>query len=155
MIKVGQIGIGHNHAEGKMLAIRKFPELFEVVGFAEKNEEWIKKRGSLPCYQGLSRLSEEEIIEKSDALIIETDVWNLTKTAQKCINAGKHIHMDKPASGTLEEFKYLLDTAEKNNLVIQMGYMYRYNPSILKIFDMVKTLNILMNNQNQLNYFIT
>ena len=39
MIKIGQIGIGHNHGEAKMLTVRKFPELFEVVGFAEENEE--------------------------------------------------------------------------------------------------------------------
>ena len=34
-VKVGQIGIGHNHGEGKMLAFRKFPELFEIVGFVK------------------------------------------------------------------------------------------------------------------------
>lgn len=42
-IKLGQIGIGHNHAEGKMLAAQKFPELFEVIGYAEPDEEWVKK----------------------------------------------------------------------------------------------------------------
>lgn len=31
-IKIGQIGIGHNHGESKMKAVRKFPELFEIVG---------------------------------------------------------------------------------------------------------------------------
>ena len=49
-IKIGQIGIGHNHGEGKMLAVQKFPELFEVIGYAEENEEWVEKRGNLPCY---------------------------------------------------------------------------------------------------------
>ena len=34
-IKIGQIGIGHNHGEAKMQAVRKFPELFEVIGYAE------------------------------------------------------------------------------------------------------------------------
>ena len=43
-IKIGQIGIGHNHGEAKMLAVRKFPELFEIVGFSEDNEEWIAMR---------------------------------------------------------------------------------------------------------------
>ncbi len=138
MIKIGQIGIGHNHGEAKMLTVRKFPELFEVVGFAEENEEWIKKRGHLRGYEGLKRYSVDELIEKCDALLIETDVWDLTKTAQKCIDAGKHIHMDKPASGTLEEYKHLLDTAKAKNLVVQLGYMYRYNPSINKSFEMVK-----------------
>lgn len=41
-LKIGQIGIGHNHGEAKMLAVRKFPKLFEVVGYAEENEEWEK-----------------------------------------------------------------------------------------------------------------
>ena len=138
MIKIGQIGIGHNHAEAKMRAVRKFPELFEVVGFAEENEEWIKKRGELPAYQGLNRLSADEIIKQSDAVLVECDVWNLTEIAQKCIDAGKHIHMDKPASGSLEEYKKLLDTAKEKGLILQLGYMYRYNPAVQRCFELIK-----------------
>ena len=138
MIKIGQIGIGHNHAAAKMQAARKFPELFEVVGFAEENEEWLKKRGDLPAYKGLERLSVDEIIAKSDAILVECDVWNLTEIAQKCIDAGKHIHLDKPASGTLTEYKHLLDTAREKNLTVQLGYMYRYNPAIKKAFELIK-----------------
>lgn len=137
MIKIGQIGIGHNHGEAKMQAVRKFPELFQVVGFAEENEEWIKKRGNLECYKGLKRYSVDELIEKCDALLIETDVWDLTEVAQKCVDAGKHLHIDKPGSGSLEEYKKMLDTAKEKNLVIQLGYMYRYNPAIRKTFKLI------------------
>ena len=138
MIKIGQIGIGHNHGEAKLAAVRKFPELFQVIGYAEENEEWIRKRGMLPAYQGLPRLSVEEVIAQSDAVLVECDVWNLTKYAKMCIDAGKHIHMDKPASGTLEEYKALLDDAQAKGLVVQLGYMYRYNPAVLKCFEAVK-----------------
>lgn len=134
-IKIGQIGIGHNHGEGKMSAVRKFPELFEVVGYSEKNTDWINKRAGFECYKDLPRLSAEEIIEKCDAVIVESDVWNLTKYAKMCVDAGKHIHMDKPASGTLEQFREVLDTAKAGNLVVQMGYMYRYNPAIKMCID--------------------
>lgn len=137
-IKVGQIGIGHNHGEEKMLAVRRFPELFEVVGYAEENEKWIEKRGGNDGYKGLERLSVEEVIAKSDAVLIESDVWDLTKYAKMCIDAGKHIHMDKPASGTLEEYKALLDGAKEKNLVVQLAYMYRYNPAVLKCFELIK-----------------
>ena len=137
-LKVGQIGIGHNHAAEKMETVRKFPDLFEVVGYAEENERWIEKRGTLKAYEGLMRLSVDEIIERSDVVLIESDVWNLTEYAQRCIDAGKHIHMDKPASGTLEEYKHLLDTAEAKGLVVQLGYMYRYNPAVQKCFEYVK-----------------
>ena len=141
-IKIGQIGIGHNHGEAKMLAVRKFPELFEIVGYAEVNEAWIERRGAKPGYEGLPRMSVEEVIAKSDAILVESDVWDLTKYAQMCIDAGKHIHMDKPASGTLEEFKHLLDTAKEKDLGVQMGYMYRYNPAVLKCLEYIKNGNI-------------
>ena len=134
-IKIGQIGIGHNHGEGKMAAVRKFPELFDVVGYSENDPEWLRKREDLECYRGLQRFSAEEIIEKCDAVIVESDVWNLTKYAKMCVDAGKHIHMDKPASGTLEQFKAVLDTAKVKDLVVQMGYMYRYNPAIKMCID--------------------
>lgn len=137
-IKIGQIGIGHNHGEAKILAVRKFPELFEIVGYAEENEKWVQKRGNWSGYEGLARMSVEEIIDKSDAVLIESDVWDVTKYAKMCVDAGKHIHMDKPASGTLEEFKYVLDKAKEKNLVVQMGYMYRYNPAVLKCFEYIK-----------------
>ena len=137
-IKIGQIGIGHNHGEAKMKTVRKFPELFEIVGYAEENERWIEKRGEKAGYEGLPRMSVEEVIAKSDAILVESDVWDLTKYAKMCVDAGKHMHMDKPASGTLAEYKYVLDTAKEKNLVVQLGYMYRYNPAVLQCFEHIK-----------------
>ena len=137
-IRLGQIGIGHNHGEAKMLAARKFPDLFDIVGYAEEDEAWITSRGSLPGYQGLTRMSTQELIERSDAVLVECDVWNLTKYAKMCVDAGKHIHMDKPASGTLEDYKALLDAAKAKNLVVQLGYMYRYNPAVRKTLDYIR-----------------
>ena len=136
-IRLGQIGIGHNHGAAKMQAARKFPELFEVVGYAEENEEWVQKRGGLSAYEGLPRLTVDEIIAQSDAVLIECDVRDLTRIGQICVDAGKHIHMDKPASGTLEEFGHLLDTAKAGGLVVQMGYMYRYNPAVKKCLSLI------------------
>lgn len=134
-LRVGQIGIGHNHGEAKMQAFRKFPDRFEIVGFAEEDPVWLEQRGNFECYRDLKRYSEEELLEKCDVIIVESAVPDLTKTALKCVKAGKHIHMDKPGSGTLEEFKQMLDIAEEKQLVVQMGYMYRYNPAIRKTIE--------------------
>ena len=76
-VRVGQIGIGHNHGAEKMRTVRKFPELFEVIGYAEENERWIEKRGSHPAYEGLERLSVDEVIARSDLVFIESDVWEV------------------------------------------------------------------------------
>ena len=138
-LKIGQIGIGHNHGEGKMAAFRKFPELFEVIGYAEENEESIKRRGDLAVYRDLSRKSVDEIIRESDAVAVESDVWDLDNYARLCVDAGKHIHMDKPASGSLSDFKALLDDAKRKDLVFQLGYMYRYNPAVKKCFALAQS----------------
>ena len=137
-IKIGQIGIGHNHGAAKMEAFRKFPDRFEMVGFSEEDPRWLEKRGNLPSYAGLTQMPVQELLDKCDAVIVETGVPDLTKNAALCVEHGKHIHMDKPASGTLEEFKYVLDTAKAKKLTVQMGYMYRYNPAVLKAFELIR-----------------
>lgn len=38
-IKVGHIGTKHDHSRAKLEAIRKFPELFEVVGIVPESAE--------------------------------------------------------------------------------------------------------------------
>ena len=138
MIKIGQIGMGHNHGAAKMATLRKFPELFDVVGIAPENDAWLEKRGNLPAYQGLPILTAEEIIEQCDAVLVETEIPMLTQTAQRCIDAGKHILMDKPANGTLEQFRRLLDAAKEKDLVVQIGYMYRYNPAVLQLLGWIE-----------------
>ena len=137
-IKIGQIGIGHNHATAMMEAVRKFPQLFETIGYAEENEEWVAQRGAHPAYQGLPRRSVQEIISEADAVLVECDVPNLTRYAKMCVDAGKHIHVDKPAGGSLDEFSALLHAAKEKGLAVQMGYMYRYNNGVKKCLQLIK-----------------
>ena len=37
MIRIGQIGMAHDHGSGKMSCVRKFPGVFQVVGVAEED----------------------------------------------------------------------------------------------------------------------
>lgn len=137
-IRIGQIGLAHAHGEGKMHAVRKFPELFEVVGFAESNDELVKKSMEKETYKGLVRMSEEELLEKVDAVLVECEVNKLTEVSEKCIKAGKHIHLDKPTTGPVDKYTEIINTAKENKLIVQLGYMYRYNPAIVKCFEMIK-----------------
>ena len=47
------------------------------------------------------------------------------------IAAGKHIHIDKPAGESLPRFQKILYEAKQKKLMVQMGYMYRYNPAVV------------------------
>lgn len=139
-IKIGQIGIGHNHASEKMAAFRKLSDLYEVVGVVEPDPEWRQKRGGLAAYDGLKWMTEEELLNQDDLslVVVETDVCDLAATAMRCIEAEKHIHMDKPGGETFEPFKTMMEEAWRKNLTVQMGYMFRNNPAIQFCFNAVR-----------------
>lgn len=139
-IKIGQIGIGHNHAEGKMEGLRKLPDIFEIVGVVESDPEWMHKRGGLKVYEGLRWLSEEELFATAglQAVAVETDGAELIPTALRCAGRNLHIHLDKPGGESLSAFGRLVDDCRQRNLTLQLAYVYRYNPAIRFAIDAVR-----------------
>lgn len=137
--RIGQIGIGHNHAQGHMEAFRLHPDLFEIVGYSESSEYWLRKRGALPCYAGIPRLDEDALIRECDALLIETEVPDLMRAARKCIDCGKHIHLDKPAGEDFDEYSRILQDAEDQGLIVHLGYLYRTNPAVKQVFSIAES----------------
>ena len=131
-IKIGQIGIGHNHAQGNMEALRKLEDVFEIVGVVENDPEWKKKRGELPCYDGLQWLSENELLATPGlvAVAVETDGFELLPTAMRCARQGLHLHLDKSGGESLSAFDELLTLCSERDLILQLAYAYRYNPAI-------------------------
>ncbi len=137
-ILIGQIGTGHPHASGKMGAMRKLTDLYEVAGIVEPDDAlWEKKKG---VYEGVPRLTEEELFSKQglQAVAVETDIPDLIESAQRCVSRGLHIHLDKPAGTSLPAFRELHRVAAENKAVIQMGYMLRYNPAFQFLFKALK-----------------
>lgn len=141
MIRIGQIGMAHDHAEGKMRCVRKFPEIFEVVGVAEENPEVLKKMGKQECYKNIPVMSVDELLSVPglNAVMVETDELSLVHAAQKCIDRNIHVHVDKPAGGNVEDFEGLLSLAKRKKLIVQMAYMYRYNPAVQYCLDAIKS----------------
>jgi predicted dehydrogenase len=131
-IKIGQLGIGHNHASEKMAAFRRLDQYYEVVGVVENDPVWKERRGELPAYQGLPWLSEEELFATPglEAVAVETDGFDLLCSTQRCVDQGMHVHMDKPGGEELTPFRHLLDCFRRKHLCIQLGYMYRNNPAV-------------------------
>ncbi len=131
-VKIGQIGIGHNHGSETMQTVRRCSDHFEVVGVVEPDPVWRDKRAGLAAYQDLPWLSEEELLARDDvpAVMVETDVPDLCATSLRCLQAGKHVQMDKPTGKTYGEFAQVIKEARSRNLCVHMGYMFRNNPAI-------------------------
>ncbi|MCA9070142.1 MAG: Gfo/Idh/MocA family oxidoreductase, partial [Planctomycetaceae bacterium] len=133
-IKIGQIGVGHAHAS-KLSVYRASPD-YEVVGIVEPDAD-LRRRAA---YRDLPWMTQEQLLNTPglDAVLVETQVRDLLDTAETCIAAGKHIHLDKPAGESLPQFERILKSAAKQKRLVQMGYMYRYNPAIVLLREFLK-----------------
>jgi len=138
-IKIGQIGVGHGHAKGKIGVLQKLPD-FEFVGIAEPDAELRRHAQQEKEFQGVTWMTEEQLLNVPGlaAVAVETRVDRLLDTAETCVDAGLHLHLDKPAGTSLPQFKRILDTAARKHLHVQMGYMYRYNPAIVMLRDFLR-----------------
>jgi len=138
-IRIGQIGTSHPHAAGKLAAIRGLDDIFELVGVVEPNEVQRKKIAGKDVYRDVTWMSQSDLLNSDVAAIaVETRVSQLVPTAMQCLAAGKHIHLDKPAGSSLPACRAMHKQAELKDLTIQMGYMLRYNPAFVLLFDIVK-----------------
>src|ERR1043166_7094995 len=121
-LRIGQFGTGHAHADGKIAAIRRSPD-FELVGVVEPDPQLRRAAESRKDYAGVHWMSPEELLNTSGlkAVAVETQVKDLLPGGAKCIAAGAHVHLDKPAGESRPEFKRLLDEPPRKQLTVQMG----------------------------------
>jgi predicted dehydrogenase len=137
-IRIGQIGTGHAHA-GKLSVYRSSPD-YEVVGIVEPDEALRKRAESQAVYQGLPWLTQDQLLNVSglQAVLVETRVKDLLNAAETCVNAGLHVHLDKPAGESLTQYRRILQAAAQKKLLVQMGYMYRYNPAVVLLREFLR-----------------
>lgn len=137
-IRIGQIGVGHPHAS-KLSVYRQSVD-YDVVGIVEPDGELRRRAETNAVYRGLPWMTQETLLATPglQAVLVETRVKDLLATAEACVSAGKHIHLDKPAGESLSRFRRILDLAAKQKLLVQMGYMYRYNPAVVLLHDFLR-----------------
>ena len=138
-IKLGHIGTRHDHSRAKLEGAKKFPELFEVVGIVPESEEVAERIKNDKVYGDVPVMTEEELfaVPGLDAVLCEGFELDSVAAAQRCVDHGLHVHLDKPGGEDIAAYEKLLRDAKRKNLVVQLGYMYRYNPVIQQLLAQV------------------
>lgn len=134
-IRIAQVGTGHDHAGFTYASLRRLTDDFDVIGIAEPivaHTDKLQRKD----YLGTPVYTVEDLLEMQlDAISIETDEAFATHYAQMFADRGVAVHMDKPGSHGVEGFTRLVETLRRQDLPLHMGYMYRYNPLILRSLD--------------------
>lgn len=139
-IRVGQIGTKHGHASGKWEAVKKQSDHFELVGIVEADQTQKEKVQRTATYADCTWLTVEQLLNEPglQLVFVETEIDQLLDVAEKCLKAGMHIHLDKPAGASLDHFKRVTQIAADKRRLIQLGYMFRSNMAFQFLFNAVQ-----------------
>ena len=140
-IGVAQIGSKHGHAISVLSTIINNPRV-NFIGLYEpdlnrRNE--LKKFNNFP-FNKINFIEEEERIYHDDVFAIASEGSNIESLEHTyyALKNGKHVFYDKPAGEDLKLFTKAIDVAKKNNLHLQLGYMFRYHQGFKKITELIK-----------------
>ncbi len=134
MLKAGVLGAGHL---GKIhLKLLQQSSKYELVGFYDPIESYARQVEEEFGYTYIDSI--DELIKAVDVVDIVTPTLNHFDCAQKAIESGKHIFIEKPITKTLKEAKTLRDLVVKHKVRGQVGHVERFNPAFTAVKDMVE-----------------
>ena len=139
-IKLAQYGISHDHASGKAKVMGESDEV-DFCGVFEPSEETRVALGAHSVYEGVHWFSSVEEMLEDEAIVgiaVQGKVSQNLAFARQVLEHGKHVWLDKPAGDDLDAFRAVLNIAREKGLLVQLGYMFRYNAGFQCIFDCVE-----------------
>ena len=133
-IRIAQIGVTHEHASGKMISLKKLPEIYDIAGYVnDLNTSTTPKYVYLlqQCFEDVKELTLEDVLNDTSIQAVTVEVPNneLVPMAMKFAERGIAMHLDKPAGLDLDLYRQLLDICKAKNVPFQMGFMFRGNPA--------------------------
>ncbi len=154
-LKVAQIGTAFTpHSLHIFKTLLSLSDVFEVVGVAG-----VDNRGSAlsQAYHSVPQMTVEEILNYPglDGVTIECAEENLTKYALMAAEKKLPIQMDKPGGFDDKEFDRLIDTVKANNSIFSVSYMYRFNPAVMFVKELIDSgsLGEIFSIEAQMNCF--
>ena len=135
-IRVGFLGTQHGHLKSKMRVLRANPD-FELVAVHEHDEALRKRIQGEERFAGLKWVSEDDLLadDSLDMIVVECMIWQALPWGHKVLDAGRHLHLEKPPSPDLEPFKRLVEKAKAKKRILQLGYNYRFHECIGAALD--------------------
>jgi predicted dehydrogenase len=141
-MKLGMLGMWHTHADGIVRQVAAHPKEFALVGFYEpdpsvsvdRRKQWEEK---VPNFRIFDR-PEQLLREALDGVIVEGRVHENLKWARLALESGRPVMLEKPAGADWQEYRRLIDLAQRKHLRVQMIYLFRYMSAIVELIRRVR-----------------
>ncbi len=129
-LKVGVIGVGHMgnyHAR----IYERMRHYVEFVGVCDINKKRADEIAAL--YKTKAYYDHKDMLNYVEAVNIAVPTVSHYEVAKNCLLAGKHILLEKPMTDNIDQAKELIELAEKQNLILHVGHVERFNAAVLEL----------------------
>jgi len=126
MIGAGRVGRNHSQAITRHVPQGKIVALVDPVEKV-RNETAVDFQIESQ-YESLDRALEKTEFE---AVVITTPTPTHLSLTALAAEHGKHIFLEKPMALNLEECDRILSVVKKNNVILQLGFMRRFDPEFV------------------------
>ncbi|MGB5847070.1 MAG: Gfo/Idh/MocA family oxidoreductase [Ignavibacteriaceae bacterium] len=128
-LNIGVVGTGHL---GK-LHTKMFKEIenCNLVGINDSSIEQAKvvgKEFDVNVFESIN-----DLLNQVEAVSIAATTSAHYDLAKKCLDAGKHIFIEKPITATIRQAEEIVELADSQNLNIQVGHIERFNPALVSM----------------------
>jgi predicted dehydrogenase len=140
MIKVGVIGVG---SMGKNY-IRNYLELnnlYDLIGFYDIDKKCAKevsKKYNVKSFDSLDKL-----LNSVDAVSVVVPSSLHKKIGIQVAEKKVHALMEKPITLNVEDSKELIAAFKKNNLVLNVAHIERFNPVVVELLNRLKNEKVI------------
>jgi Predicted dehydrogenases and related proteins len=133
-IKIGVVGIGHlgNYH------LQKYQKLenCEIISVADTIMDRAQKAAGI--HNCLAFPDYRAMLGQVDAVSIAVPTAEHHKVARDFLAAGVDVLIEKPICVTVEEADELIELARRNNLILQVGFVERFNPAIMALEKVIE-----------------
>jgi len=133
-IKMALVGCGHM---GKihLQKLSSFDEI-QIVGIVDvdtKRANDLAQPINVPAFNNYKKL-----LGNVDGVIIATPTETHYQIAKDFLKSGTHILLEKPITSRQDQAQELINLAQTRQLILQVGFLERFNPAISKILPIIK-----------------
>ena len=133
-IKMALVGCGHM---GKihLQKLSSFDEI-QIVGIVDvdtKRANDLAQPINVPAFNNYKKL-----LGNVDGVIIATPTETHYQIAKDFLKSRTHILLEKPITSRQDQAQELIDLAQTRQLILQVGFLERFNPAFSKILPIIK-----------------
>lgn len=132
-VRVAVVGVG-TFGRNHLRVLRQLPDV-KLAAVVDADE----KRASEAALQYGCEVGNLTTLKgKIDAAVVATPTTTHAKIGCALLDQGIDVLIEKPVAGTLEEAQALVDAAARNDRVLQVGHLERFNPAVTALRTMVR-----------------